>query len=80
MKKLIMVVILFCLFTGCSTLTITAPDGTSISHTRMFDDQQMQDVEITSKDFQGRMGNFSNAGKIDLQTLGKIFQSMAVAP
>lgn len=78
MRKLTL--IFFLLLSGCSTLSITAPDGTTISHTRVFDDQEMGQVMIESQGFKGSMGSFRNNGQIDIQTLIKILQAAEVTP
>ena len=75
MKKLILAV--FILLSGCSTFTLTMPDGTTLSHTRFFDDQQIEDIKFKTKDFEGVMGKFRNSGQVDVQALIKILEAMS---
>lgn len=76
MKKLLLAVLL--LLSGCSTFSLTSPDGTTISHTRFFDDTKMEEVKIKSKDFEGTLGNFENNGQIDMQALMKVLKALSM--
>ena len=77
--KYILILLASVLIAGCSQFTMIMPDGTKITHTRFFDDQQLADVHLSKTDgFEGSIGKLDNTGKIDAAQLLEFIKTLGV--